>query len=61
MATTAHIVKAKRTPKFASRVIRRCWRCGRRHGYIRLFDLCRICMRDLANKGQIPGVRKSSW
>lgn len=61
MATTAHIVKAKRTPKFASRTIRRCWRCGRRHGYIRLFDLCRICTRELANNGQIPGVRKSSW
>ncbi len=61
MATTAHINKAKRTPKFASRKIRRCWRCGRRHGYLRLFDMCRICVRELANSGQLPGVRKSSW
>lgn len=61
MATTAQIQKSKKSPKFMSRTIRRCWRCGRRHGYLRLFDLCRICVRELANQGNLPGVRKSSW
>ncbi len=61
MATKARIAKSKRTPKFSTRIIRRCWRCGRNHGYIRDFDLCRICFRELASKGEIPGVRKSSW
>ena len=61
MATEAQIVKAKRKPKFSSRKVNRCWRCGRRHGYIRDFKLCRICFRELANSGQIPGIAKSSW
>ena len=61
MATKAHIEKARRKPKFVTRTIRRCWRCGRRHGYMRDFGLCRICFRELANEGMLPGVRKSSW
>ncbi|MDP3964385.1 MAG: type Z 30S ribosomal protein S14 [bacterium] len=61
MAKTSLIVKAKRKPKFSSRIIRRCWRCGRKHGYMRKFQLCRICFRELANRGEIPGVTKSSW
>ncbi|MFA6918759.1 MAG: type Z 30S ribosomal protein S14 [Patescibacteria group bacterium] len=61
MATEAQIAKSKKTPKFSSRKVNRCWRCGRRHGYIRDFKLCRICFRELANNGQIPGVTKSSW
>ena len=61
MATEAQIAKSKKTPKFSSRKINRCWKCGRRHGYIRDFKLCRICFRELANNGQIPGVTKSSW
>ncbi len=61
MARKALIAKAKRTPKFSSRVIRRCWRCGRNHGYIRDFELCRICFRELAEKGELPGIKKSSW
>ena len=61
MARKALIAKAKRTPKFSTRVIRRCWRCGRNKGYMRDFDLCRICFRELANNGDIPGVIKSSW
>lgn len=61
MATKARIAKSNRTPKYSTRIIRRCWRCGRNHGYIRDFDLCRICFRELASKGEIPGVRKSSW
>ncbi len=55
------IIKAKRKPKFASRVIRRCWKCGRIRGFMRDFDLCRICFRELANRGEIPGITKSSW
>ncbi|MBD3247946.1 type Z 30S ribosomal protein S14 [Candidatus Falkowbacteria bacterium] len=61
MARKALIAKAKRKPKFPTRVIRRCWRCGRNKGYIRDFDLCRICFRELADKGELPGVKKSSW
>ena len=61
MATEAQIAKSKKKPKFSSRVVRRCWRCGRNHGYMRDFELCRICFRELARRGEIPGVRKSSW
>jgi small subunit ribosomal protein S14 len=61
MARKAMIVKAKKTPKFSSRIVRRCWRCGRNHGYMRDFNLCRICFRELANNGDIPGITKSSW
>ncbi len=61
MATEAQIAKSKKTPKFSSRKVNRCWKCGRRHGYLRDFKLCRICFRELANNGQIPGVTKSSW
>ncbi|PIV14106.1 type Z 30S ribosomal protein S14 [bacterium (Candidatus Gribaldobacteria) CG_4_9_14_3_um_filter_36_15] len=61
MAKKSQIVKALRKPKFKTRIIRRCFRCGRRRGYIRQFGLCRICFRELVNKGEIPGVKKSSW
>ncbi len=64
MATEAQIAKSKRSltnPKYASRVVRRCWRCGKKSAYMRKFRLCRICFRELANKGEIPGVTKSSW
>ncbi|MDD4332726.1 MAG: type Z 30S ribosomal protein S14 [Patescibacteria group bacterium] len=61
MARTALIVKSKRKPKFSTRIIRRCWRCGRNHGYIRDFGLCRICFRELADNGDLPGIKKSSW
>ncbi|MGC9049194.1 MAG: type Z 30S ribosomal protein S14 [Patescibacteria group bacterium] len=61
MAKKSQIVRAKKKPKFKTRVVRRCWRCGRRRGYMRDFDLCRICFRELASRGLIPGVRKSSW
>ncbi|PIR56400.1 MAG: type Z 30S ribosomal protein S14 [Parcubacteria group bacterium CG10_big_fil_rev_8_21_14_0_10_46_32] len=61
MARTALKVKANLPPKFSSRRIRRCWKCGRNRGYMRDFDLCRICFREFARKGEIPGVRKSSW
>ena len=61
MAKTSMIVKNNRKPKFKVRAYTRCKRCGRPHGVLRKFGLCRICFRELANKGQIPGVKKSSW
>jgi small subunit ribosomal protein S14 len=61
MARKALIEKSKRTPKFSTRIVRRCWRCGRNHGYIRDFGLCRICFRELASNGDLPGITKSSW
>ncbi|HLD81799.1 MAG TPA: type Z 30S ribosomal protein S14 [Patescibacteria group bacterium] len=61
MAKKSMIAKSKRKPKFSTRVVNRCWRCGRNRSFMREFDLCRICFRELANKGDIPGVTKSSW
>ena len=61
MATENQIAKSKKRPKFSTRKVHRCWRCGRSRGYMRAFGLCRICFRELANRGEIPGVRKSSW
>ena len=55
------IVKAQRKPKFSSRKYNRCQRCGRPRAYYRKFGLCRICFRELALKGEIPGVTKASW
>ncbi|MFA7601348.1 MAG: type Z 30S ribosomal protein S14 [Patescibacteria group bacterium] len=61
MARQALIVKAKRQAKFSTRKINRCWRCGRNRGYMRDFDLCRICFRELADNGDLPGIKKASW
>ncbi|MFH1456658.1 MAG: type Z 30S ribosomal protein S14 [Patescibacteria group bacterium] len=61
MATQAQIAKSNKKPKFSTRKVRRCWKCGRRRSYMRDFDLCRICFRELANKNELPGVKKSSW
>lgn len=61
MATEAQRAKSRKKPKFSTRIVRRCWRCGRKAGYMRDFDLCRICFRELARVGELPGVRKSSW
>ncbi len=61
MSRTALAVKAKRTPKFSTRAYNRCPLCGRPKAYIRKFGLCRICFRQMALKGELPGVRKSSW
>lgn len=61
MAKTCLRVKARRTPKFGVRRTTRCTRCGRPRAYIRKFQLCRICFRELALSGQIPGVTKASW
>ncbi|MFZ1977042.1 MAG: type Z 30S ribosomal protein S14 [Bacteroidota bacterium] len=61
MARLAMIVKAKRTPKFHVRQHNRCSICGRARAFYRKFGLCRICFRNLALDGKIPGVRKASW
>lgn len=61
MARTSWIVKSRRKPKFSSRKVNRCSVCGRGHGYIRDFGLCRLCFREMAHRGEIPGVKKSSW
>ena len=61
MAKKALIEKARRTPKFSVRKVRRCSRCGRPRGFLRKFDICRICFREMALNGEIPGVRKASW
>ncbi|TET84515.1 MAG: type Z 30S ribosomal protein S14 [Candidatus Nealsonbacteria bacterium] len=61
MTTKAQIAKSKKKPKFKSRIVRRCFRCGRKRGFLRKFGLCRICFRELANRGEIPGIKKSSW
>jgi len=61
MAKTALKVKQARKPKFAVRAYTRCSKCGRPKAVFRKFGLCRICVRDLAHKGELPGVIKSSW
>jgi len=61
MARESMIVKANRKPKYSSRTIRRCKLCGRPRAFMRDFQMCRICFRELANKGLLPGVTKSSW
>lgn len=61
MAKTSLKIKQQRTPKFKVREYTRCTRCGRPHGVIRKFGLCRICLREMAYKGEIPGLKKSSW
>ena len=61
MAKKSLIIKANRTPKFSTRKVNRCKICGRPRGYMRKFEMCRICFRNLASEGQIPGVTKSSW
>jgi small subunit ribosomal protein S14 len=60
MARKALIVKALKTPKYSTRLVRRCKSCGRKQGYIRYFDLCRICVREAANDGLLNGFFKSS-
>ncbi len=61
MAKKSMIAKAKREPKFSTRQQNRCSRCGRPLAYYRKVVLCRVCVRELANKGELPGVTKSSW
>ena len=61
MSKKCQIVKSLKKEKFSTRIVRRCFRCGRKRGYMRKFELCRICFKELANQGLIPGIKKSSW
>ena len=61
MAKTSVIARALKRPKYMSRTVRRCFRCGRKAGFLRDFGMCRICFREMASRGEIPGVKKSSW
>ena len=61
MAKTSMKVKQQRKQKFSTREYTRCSICGRPHSVYRKFKLCRVCFRELAYKGQIPGVTKASW
>ncbi|MFO8101657.1 MAG: type Z 30S ribosomal protein S14 [Dehalococcoidia bacterium] len=61
MAKTSQIAKWRKPPKFKVRRRNRCRLCGRPRAFMRDFELCRICFRELANKGEIIGVSKSSW
>lgn len=61
MARLGLKIKARRKPKFAVRAYTRCELCGRSRAVYRKFKICRVCFRDLANEGRIPGVRKASW
>jgi small subunit ribosomal protein S14 len=61
MAKLSKVVKSKRPPKYKVQQHNRCQLCGRPRAYMRKFGLCRICFRELAVTGVIPGVRKSSW
>jgi len=61
MARKGLVEKSKKEPKYSTRKVNRCRRCGRARGYMRKFGLCRICFRELALEGKIPGVKKASW
>jgi len=61
VARKALIIKAQRKPKFSTRKYNRCKNCGRSRGYLRKFGLCRICFREMALQGVIPGITKASW
>jgi small subunit ribosomal protein S14 len=61
MAKKCLIEKQQRKPKFRSRAYNRCRLCGRPRSYYRKFRVCRICLRNMASRGEIPGMRKASW
>ncbi len=61
MAKTSKIAKQAKKAKYSTRRVNRCKLCGRPRGYIRMFDVCRLCFRKLAHTGQLPGVTKASW
>ncbi|MCH2175658.1 MAG: type Z 30S ribosomal protein S14 [Lentisphaeria bacterium] len=61
MAKKSLVAKSKRPAKFKVREYNRCEKCGRPRAYIRKFKLCRLCFRELADKGEIPGITRASW
>ena len=61
MAKKSLVAKSQRKPKYKVRQYNRCKRCGRPRAYLRKFGMCRICVRELASRGELPGIRKASW
>ncbi|NMB25537.1 MAG: type Z 30S ribosomal protein S14 [Firmicutes bacterium] len=61
MARKSMVIRAQRAPKFSTRRVNRCRICGRPRGYMRKFQVCRICFRELASRGEMPGITKASW
>jgi len=61
MAKVKYFAKQQKKPKFATRRVNRCQLCGRPRAYLRHFGICRLCFRELAHKGELPGVAKASW
>jgi small subunit ribosomal protein S14 len=61
MAKKSQVVRQGRVSRYATRNYNRCKRCGRPRAYLRKFGMCRICVREIAHEGQIPGLTKSSW
>ena len=61
MAKKSVIARSQKKPKYSTRTVRRCFKCGRAHGVMRDFGLCRVCFREMASRGEIPGIKKSSW
>jgi small subunit ribosomal protein S14 len=61
MPSKAQIERWKKKAKYKTRQVNVCFKCGRCRGYIRFFGLCRICFRELAHRGEIPGIKKASW
>jgi small subunit ribosomal protein S14 len=61
MAKTSQFVKSQRQHKYKTRNYNRCRRCGRSRAFLRKFGLCRICLREVASEGYVPGLTKSSW
>ncbi len=61
MAKKSMIAKQSRPARFGTQAYNRCNRCGRPRAYFRDFGLCRICLRELAHRGEVPGVKKASW
>ena len=61
MAKTSQVVRQRRKPKYKSRGYNRCRQCGRPRAYYRKFGLCRLCLREAAHRGYVPGMVKSSW
>ncbi|BCX15547.1 MAG: 30S ribosomal protein S14 type Z [Candidatus Parcubacteria bacterium] len=61
MVSKAQIERWKKTPKYKTRKRNVCFRCGRTRAFFRDFSLCRICLREMAHKGEIPGLKKASW
>ena len=61
MAKKSWLAKQNKKERFSTRAVNRCNRCGRRRGFMRDFGLCRICFRELASQGKLPGIKKASW